>query len=86
MIIASDFFVGFIALQTSETDSIGFLESRNVKSHKAKSKQKARKNIKRAKYSSVPEAMTGKEYQDYFDPAKEGSLLGMVRYCCATHK
>jgi hypothetical protein len=74
-----DSFVGFIALQTSETDSIGFLESRGISSRKSKGKKKARpKNIKRAKYSPVPEAMTSKKFQDYFQPAKEGSLLGMV--------
>jgi hypothetical protein len=75
---------GFIAFQTSETESIGLLESRNVKSHKGKGKEKARKNIKRPKYSPVSEAMAGKKYQDYFDPTKEGCLLEMVRYC-ATH-
>ena len=74
------FTAGFIALQTEEIDSIGLLKSRNARSRKGKGKQKAGKNIKRARYSPVPEAMSGKKYQDYFQPAREGTLLGMVCY------
>lgn len=54
-------------------------------SRKGKGRQKA-KNIKRAKYSPVPEAVTSKKYGDYFQPAKEGTLLGMVRKTLGFHK
>jgi len=77
---------GFIALQTFQTDSVGLLETQitTASSRKGKGKQKARKDIKRAKYAPVLEAMTGKKFQTYFEPAKEGSLLGMVRAPTAT--
>lgn len=77
---------GFIALQTLQIDGIGLLETQGTTgpSRKGKGTQKARKNIKRARYAPVFEAMTGKKFQTYFEPAKEGSLLGMVRAPRAT--
>ncbi|KAF8516961.1 HORMA-domain-containing protein, partial [Hysterangium stoloniferum] len=70
---------GFIAPETVETESIGLLESREASRHKGKGKRKAKRNIKRAKYIPVPEAMASKAFEDYFDPTKEGVLLGLVR-------
>jgi len=63
-------------------DGIGLLETQGAAapSRKGKGKQKAaRKNIKRSRYTPVPEAMKGTKFQEYFEPAREASLLGMVR-------
>ncbi|KIJ44263.1 hypothetical protein M422DRAFT_67539 [Sphaerobolus stellatus SS14] len=76
---------GFICKEIIETDGVALLETCNVNSKKSKSKQKSKKNIRRPKYISVTKAFKGQKYKDYFDPMKEGVILGLSKVKPSRH-
>lgn len=64
--------LGFIAVETTETDGLGFMKThtRNTtkSKSKAKGKPKTRKEMQKARYYFVKDSKTTVAYQDYFNP------------------
>jgi hypothetical protein len=63
-----------------ETDGIGLMQTRIPPTRKVKDSQKAKKVVRRPKYMPIKEAYESEAFNKYFDPTKEGVLLGLVSH------